>query len=132
MTRACGTQLRIGALGAAALLFVSLGGAVLFEKSVFGEDEKNDIVSLPHFVRGDANGDHEVDISDSVWTVSYLFLGGPEPVCAAAADANDDERVDISDIIVLLLYLFVTGDPLPAPGSSGPGPDPTPGLPCMS
>ena len=83
------------------------------------------------FVRGDSNGDGKVDISDPIFTIRYLYLGGPTTVCLAAADANDDERVDISDPIVLLQHLFVTGRPLPPPGPD-PGLDPTPGMECGS
>lgn len=87
------------------------------------------MVEGPHFVRGDTNGDQKRNIADSIATTSFLFMGGPAPVCPAAADANDDERVDISDVVMLLQHLFITGQPLPAPGPA-PGPDPTPGLPC--
>ena len=30
---------------------------------------------------GDANGDSQVDIGDAIYVLSYLFSGGPEPVC---------------------------------------------------
>ncbi|HVR75828.1 MAG TPA: dockerin type I domain-containing protein [Planctomycetota bacterium] len=81
------------------------------------------------FVRGDSNGDDRVDISDPVYTIRYLFVGGPTPPCLAAADANDDDRLDISDPIVLLRHLFMGGGPLPLPGPL-PDLDPTPGLNC--
>jgi len=41
------------------------------------------------FVRGDANADGEVNLSDSVATLQYLFLGGGAPSCLEAADADD-------------------------------------------
>jgi hypothetical protein len=79
----------------------------------------------PHFLRGDANGDLNVDISDVVWLLNYQFRGGPAPPCDDAADANDDGRLDISDAIFTLTFLFKRGPPPPAPGPDTPGPDPT-------
>lgn len=47
--------------------------------------------------------------------------------CADAADSNDDGRVDISDAIRTLFFLFVDGtaNPLPLPGATTAGEDPT-------
>ncbi len=58
------------------------------------------------------NGDGKLDISDAVWVLAHLFMGGPEPASIAAADTNGDGTVDISDPIYLLGYLFLGG---PAP-----------------
>ncbi|MGB7062105.1 MAG: SBBP repeat-containing protein [Candidatus Zixiibacteriota bacterium] len=33
------------------------------------------------FLRGDANGDDIINVGDIVYLVSYLYKGGPEPVC---------------------------------------------------
>ena len=83
------------------------------------------------FVRGDANGDLELDISDGIFTLSYLFLGGESPECDDAADTNDDGAVDISDAVNLLNFLFL-GGPLPQGTKPGePQEDNTPdGLTC--
>ncbi len=76
-------------------------------------------------LRGDANGDQAVDVSDAVFTLAHLFLGGRAPDCDDAADANDDGVVDISDPIAILEYLFTGGrSDLPAPFPA-PGEDPT-------
>jgi PKD repeat protein len=85
------------------------------------------------FRRGDANSDKMVDISDPVFTISALFLGGDPPACEDAADSNDDGLVDISDAVYTLANLFTGGPAIPAPGPSTCGPDPTPGdLTCAS
>jgi len=75
-------------------------------------------------LRGDANNDLTVDVSDPVIIYSWLFNGEPAPVCADAADANDDGEVDITDSIFLFVYLFLGGPP---PSQPFPycGPDPT-------
>lgn len=65
-----------------------------------------DRVKCEDFIRGDSNSDGTVNISDPLYTLRWLFLGGPRPICADAADANTDERVDISDPIYTLHSLF--------------------------
>jgi hypothetical protein len=77
------------------------------------------------FQRGDANGTAEVDLSDGIASLSYLFLGGLEPLCLDAADANDDGRVDIADTIFTLSWLFGGGPIPPPPGPFACGDDPT-------
>ena len=68
----------------------------------------------PYFIRGDANIDEVVDISDAVKTVRYLFSGA-EISCLDAADSNDDEEINITDAVYLLGYLYRGGSPLAAP-----------------
>lgn len=58
------------------------------------------------FVRGDANGDDSVDISDPIATLGFLFGDGTLLPCEDAVDSNDDGRIDISDPIDALGYLF--------------------------
>ena len=83
------------------------------------------------FLRGDSNRDGHVDLSDAVYTLGYLFLGGPAPACADAADADDSGLVEITDSIRLLGTLFLGDEALPPP-TGEPGPDPTAdGLPCV-
>jgi hypothetical protein len=83
------------------------------------------------FRRGDANGDGDLDISDPVTTLDFLFVDGPQPHCLDAADANDDGQLDISDPVRTLGFLFLGGFPLPPP-TEAPGEDPTPdGMGCL-
>lgn len=78
------------------------------------------------FIRGDANSDGVVDVSDAVFVLLHLFGGLPvDPECADACDANDDEGVDLSDASSLLGYLFLAGARPPAPF-----PDPGTDEPC--
>src|SRR5881397_3221895 len=76
------------------------------------------------FRRGDANADSRVDLSDSIFTLRYLFVGGTSPPCLDAGDSNDDGLVDISDAVHILIHLFLGGADIPAPGLLC-GPDPT-------
>ncbi len=85
------------------------------------------------FRRADTNSDGAVDISDPIFTLSYLFLGGRAPGCMEANDANDDALVDLSDPVFILGSLFLGGGlrRIPAPGAYTCGPDAAfQGLPC--
>ncbi len=79
----------------------------------------------PSFVRGDANDDGGVNLSDAIYTLEYLFQGGPVPACEDAADVNDDADLNLSDAVYLILHLFVSGAPPAAPYPDA-GLDPTP------
>jgi hypothetical protein len=79
---------------------------------------------LAIFVRGDANDDGAVNISDPVHTLGHLFAGDASLDCEDAADANDDGEVNISDPIATLGRLFL-GDGFLPPPSRSPGVDPT-------
>ncbi len=73
------------------------------------------------FHRGDANADGSINITDGIFVLNYLFLGGATPPCLEAANPNDDEAVNITDGIYILNFLFLGGsDPAP------PGPPPQP------
>lgn len=76
----------------------------------------------PFFIRGDSNGDANLDVSDALTTLDYLFRGGVSILCLDAADANDDGELNIVDPIAVLYSLFVTGEALPPP-TDGPGED---------
>jgi hypothetical protein len=68
------------------------------------------------FVRGDANVDQNVDISDSLSILGALFLGQEVLPCDDAADANDDGGIDISDPVAILDYLFTGLSTVPLHG----------------
>ena len=76
------------------------------------------------FRRGDSNGDGGVDLSDAIYILRGLFLGGEPLPCLKAADANDDSRVDVSDPVKILGTLFLGEPDLPAPSGTC-GADPT-------
>ena len=62
------------------------------------------------FVRGDANQDGQVDISDPIKILNALFYT-EELSCLDAADSNDDGILDISDAVYLFGFLFGDGTP---------------------
>jgi hypothetical protein len=80
----------------------------------------------PVFHRGDANGDGQINITDGIFILNFLFLGGPSSTCLEASNPNDDATINITDGIYVLNFLFLGG---PAPALPGPvdspcGPDP--------
>jgi hypothetical protein len=80
--------------------------------------------AAPHFRRGDADASGELTVTDAVFSLSYLFAGGPSPACVKSADTNDDGQLDLADPVALLGFLFLGGS---APGAPSPdcGTDPT-------
>jgi hypothetical protein len=64
---------------------------------------------------GDADGTAEIDISDAVYLIAYIFTNGPEPIPLVSGDANCDTAVDISDVVYLISFIF-TGGPAPCAG----------------
>ena len=80
---------------------------------------------LPLFIRGDANQDLELDISDAVYMLYARWKPAGDPPCLDACDVNDDGRFDIGDPIYLLSYLFYRGPRPPMPAFA-PGIDWTP------
>jgi hypothetical protein len=76
------------------------------------------------FLRGDANYDGDVDISDGVRILIYLFVGGVTTDCPDAYDANDANTVSVTDAIFIFQYLFSDGPVIPPPFPTE-GRDPT-------
>jgi hypothetical protein len=80
--------------------------------------------SARDFVRGDANKDSEVNLSDALGILGYLFLGTKTPACLDSADADDDGIVELTDAVYLLSFLFLGTAQLPPPYPVA-GTDPT-------
>ena len=73
-----------------------------------------------NFIRSDCNQDAQVDMSDAISILSYLYLDWETP-CLTACDVNDDFFVEDADFVYLTNYLFQGGptppDPFPACGT---------------
>jgi len=88
---------------AGVLAFVLILAFVSSGSPTFGDDV--------YFQRGNSNLDADLDLSDALYTLGFLFSGGPRPDCADAADANDDGALDIADAISTLGFLFTAAQP---------------------
>jgi hypothetical protein len=77
------------------------------------------------FLRGDANRDRSLNISDAIALLGHLFRGVPI-TCLDAGDFDDSGDLNITDVIAILNFLFEPGEkPTPPPPYPAPGPDPT-------
>ena len=100
------------------------GGAGTIVVETLGFFDVRDEFDAP-FLRGDSNGDLQVQVTDALHTLNYLFLGGTTPRCFDAADSNDDGEVELVDAVQTLSFLFLTGTTMPSPGTFIPGFDST-------
>ncbi len=94
----------------------------VFEVRHVAAEEVND----GRFVRGDANRDGRVDLSDAITILRHLFAGRRLEACQDSADANDHGEVDVADCVYVLAFLFAHGPLPPAPGPYVAGTDPSP------
>jgi hypothetical protein len=84
------------------------------------EEASNDTVTVTlesatevMFVCGDINGDgSNPDISDLVYLVDFMFIGGAAPPVLEAANVDGVGDIDISDLVYIVDYMF----------NGGPGP----------
>src|SRR5262245_24942616 len=77
-----------------------------------------------NFVRGDANGDGRVTISDVALITKVATGELTAPPCQDRLDANDDGAITADDALYVRDALFNRGPPIPPPYPE-PGPDPT-------
>jgi hypothetical protein len=62
------------------------------------------------FYRGDVNKDGNLNISDVIYMINYLFKGGPKPIeFTSQLDVNCDGETNVSDVIYTINYLFKGG-----------------------
>jgi hypothetical protein len=58
---------------------------------------------------GDCNNDNDVNVSDAVYIINYVFVGGDPPYPLYTGDVNCDAVVNISDAVWIINYIFVGG-----------------------
>ncbi len=62
------------------------------------------IISAP--LRGDVNGDGQVNISDVTALINYLLTSDTTGINVKALDCNQDGKVGIGDVTALINYLL--------------------------
>ncbi len=64
-------------------------------------------------IRGNVDNDvlEQIDISDLVFLVDFIFSSGTIPICLEEAniDADIEEKIDISDLVFLVDFIFNSG-----------------------
>ena len=85
----------------------------------------------PILLRGDANADGLLELSDGLAVLNFLFTQVVDSLpCKDAADIDNDGTINIADPINLLNHLFGPQPPPAPPGAVECGPDPdAPGSP---
>jgi hypothetical protein len=71
--------------------------------------------TIASYVPGDMNHDGQVNITDAVYGITYIFAGGPAPNPLGAGDVDCNGFVNISDVVYLINYIFSGG---PAPNAN--------------
>lgn len=61
---------------------------------------------------GNANHDDRVGVGDAVFIITYVFRGGPAPVCPEEADVTGNGEIGVGDAVYIITYIFRGG---PAP-----------------
>jgi hypothetical protein len=67
------------------------------------------IMDSSDYLCGDADGSDQVDVSDAVYLVGYIFGEGGAPDPLESGDADCDGRITISDAVYLVNYIFGDG-----------------------
>ncbi len=93
---------------------VSLKGSCPQDRPDGGSEVRT--FTIEGFMRGDANNDRRVDISDPIYMLLNLFVGGQPPPCQKSANADvSDPSLNLGDVIATLSFLFAGGAPPPPP-----------------
>jgi hypothetical protein len=67
-------------------------------------------ITSERLIRGDVNYDKNIDVSDVVYLINYLYKGGDPPVpILEIGDCNCDNIVEVGDIVYLITYLYRSG-----------------------
>ncbi len=67
------------------------------------------MVTIITFQPGDSNGDDNVDIGDAVYTMVYIFKGGPPPDPLCKGNVNQDSDTNLGDVVYMVNYIFNGG-----------------------
>lgn len=68
-------------------------------------------VQGPVFLRGDADNNGKLDMTDAIFILRHLYQGGEAPLCEDAADADDTGVIALTDAVRILSFLFRGGPP---------------------
>ena len=114
ITRLPDTDLSGGAGNDDEATVLSLGEVVVLEGSC---DDPPPPPGVGPFIRGDCDQDGQRNLTDGIYLLNFLFLGGPAPSCSAACDVNSDASLNITTAVFLFNFLFLGG---PAPVAPSP------------
>lgn len=58
---------------------------------------------------GDVDGNNQIDITDAVFLVNYIFASGAPPDPLERGDVDCNNQVDITDAVYIVNYIFASG-----------------------
>lgn len=90
----------------AVISFYGYGG----DRKFAGYAEVMVIPDTAEYICGDANNDLAINVSDAVYIINYVFIGGNPPNPLAAGDPNCDATCNVSDAVWIINYVFVGGN----------------------
>lgn len=107
------------------------GATLLLSVAAFGQDPTrdeppcvlNEILVLrlggeadaTAFLRGDADGNGALNLTDAILGLNFVFANGQSPPCEEALDADGAGGTNVSDMVFLLRHIFSGGEPPPPP-----------------
>ena len=78
--------------------------------SVFSPLSSTTVFVPEIYLCGDANSDDDVNLSDAVYIISYIFVSGESaPIPYLSGDTNCDTMVNVSDAVWIVNYVFAGG-----------------------
>jgi len=73
------------------------------------DSDDNGIGDVCDWICGDSDNNGKLNLLDVVYTINYLYKGGPAPDVPASVDANGDLSMNLLDVIYLINYLYKGG-----------------------
>jgi hypothetical protein len=67
------------------------------------------MMDIAAFICGDGNVDQEVNVSDAVLIINYVFASGNPPTPLESGDVDCSGDVNVSDAVWIINYVFVNG-----------------------
>ena len=68
------------------------------EEELYAIDALSNVM-VTNIIKGDANADGSVTVTDVVWAAKYILFQNPEPFVFEAADMNGDGKITITDVV---------------------------------
>lgn len=82
---------------------------VLATSTYGGARWSDEVFTFRTMTLGDADGSGQLNISDIVFLINFIFAQGPAPDPLVSGDMNCDGRINIGDAVRLVNYMFLSG-----------------------
>jgi len=82
---------------------------VLAMSTYGGARWSDEVFTFRTMTLGDADGSGQLNISDIVFLINFIFAQGPAPDPLVSGDLNCDGRINMGDAVQLVNYMFLSG-----------------------